>query len=172
MELTFRKIDLPSERAALIDWLSSQRWPYHGNTNLSPERVEEMIREGIFSGPNHQSFWIFGERPSPIGFIRLFDLDDIADGTPMFDIRLAPEFRGKGVGHKAVSWLVRYMFENWPELHRIEGSTRHDNWAMRRVFEKCGFVQEGHLRQAWRTKEGRYFDAILCGILRSDWDPS
>lgn len=99
-----------------------------------------MIVEGMFDGTNHQTFWIFGNQETRAGYIRLFDLDDIGDGSPLFDIRLKPEHRDQGIGYQAVSWLVNYMFEQWPTLHRIEGTTRQDNIGMRRVFEKCNFA--------------------------------
>lgn len=168
MELKFNKVNLPPESQILIDWLSSSPWPFHGNPNLSPEKVQSMISDGVFDGENHQTFWVlFGE--SRVGCIRLFDLEDIGDGAPLFDIRLKPESRGHGIGVKAVQWLVQYMFEQWPALHRIEGTTRQDNIGMRKVFEKCHFAKEGHLRNSWKTQDGDFRDAILYGILREDW---
>jgi RimJ/RimL family protein N-acetyltransferase len=169
MKLIFRKLDLSKEKQLLVEWLSTSTWPFHGNSNLSPEKVEKMIVDGVFDGTNHQTFWIVAEKGMPVGYVRLFDLDDIGDGTPLFDVRLKPESRGRGIGYEAVRWLLDYMFEKWPELHRIEGTTRQDNIAMRRVFQKCNFVKEGHLRKAWKTTPGLYYDAILYGILRDDW---
>lgn len=62
------------------------------------------------------------------------------------------------------------MFEQWPTLHRIEATTRQDNLAMRGVFQKCGFTQEGHLRKSWKADNNKYYATILCGILREDWE--
>jgi len=168
MRLIFKKLDLPAENQMLVDWLSSSAWPFHGNTNLPPERIQQMIQDGFFDGSNHQTFWVLNGQ-ARIGYIRLFDLDDIGDGIPLFDVRIKPENRGQGIGRHAVSWLVNYMFQQWPELHRIEGTTRHDNLAMQRVFQKCNFVKEGHLRRAWKSNDGQFHDTIVFGILREDW---
>jgi len=42
---------------------------------------------------------------------------------------------------------------------------------MRRVFEKCGFVQEACHRQAWAIQGGGFADAIGYAILRAEWSP-
>ena len=37
------------------------------------------------------------------------------------------------------------------------------------VYEKCGFVHEGKLRQS-TYRNGRYIDNILMSMLRREWD--
>jgi RimJ/RimL family protein N-acetyltransferase len=96
----------------------------------------------------------------------LFDLDD---DSPLFDIRLDPAFRGMGLGFQAVNWLTDYLFRTWPNLLRIEGTTREDNLAMRKVFRKCYYAKEGHYRKAWATSSGDLLDTVQYGILREDW---
>ena len=44
-----------------------------------------------------------------------------------------------------------------------------DNYAMRCVFHKCGFVKEAHHRKAWVGQDGRPYDAIGYGITKEDW---
>jgi RimJ/RimL family protein N-acetyltransferase len=55
--------------------------------------------------------------------------------------------------------------ENW-----LRGRlyTRHDNVAMRRVFEKCGFLKEAHHRRAWRVAGAEPVDAVGYAILRDE----
>ena len=162
--LHFQMIRVPDDAEALADWLFSEVWPYHSPSSLSREQTVQRILEGAFSGSNQRTFWITyqGERA---GLVKLFDLDDIGDGYPLFDLRIRQAFRGQGIGEQALKWLTRYLFESWPELERIEGTTRHDNLAMRRVFRKCGYLKEGHYRQAWKG-----FDAIHYSCLRQDWE--
>ena len=53
---------------------------------------------------------------------------------------------------------------------RLEGHTRQDNLAMRKTFERAGFVKEAHLRNAWFSpKENSYYDAVTYGITREDF---
>lgn len=128
-----------------------------------------MIAEGTFDGSNHKSFWILNEFQKEIGFIRLFDLDDVDDGYPLFDLRIRAEYRGRGVGKDAVHWLTKYLFEKHPQLDRIVGTTRADNLSMRKIFRKSGYVKEGHFRKDWSSSNGESFDTVKYGILREDW---
>jgi hypothetical protein len=56
--------------------------------------VLDWMRSGIFTGPNHQTFWIRADASDPIGLIRLYDLDDVDDGYPLFDLRIRLAYRG------------------------------------------------------------------------------
>ena len=44
-----------------------------------------------------------------------------------------------------------------------------DNYAMRCVFHKCGFVKESHHRKAWIGKDKIPYDSIGYGITKEDW---
>jgi len=163
-------IQLPAEAEALADWLLSEPWPFHVQSQVNRQDVLARIAKGHFSGDAHQSFWLASPQELYAGFLRLFDLDDIADGGyPMFDLRLRSACRGQGLGEQALKWLTRYVFETWPELDRIAGSTRADNLPMRRVFRKCGYVKEGHYRQDWPAADGQLLDTVHYAILRADW---
>lgn len=89
--------------------------------------------------------------------------------TPMFDLRISAEHRGKGLGVEAVRWLTDRLFGEFPHVERIEGTTRQDNVAMRRVFRRCGYVKESHYRKAWPDARGRKHDSVGYAIIRHDW---
>lgn len=165
----FSPVSIPKDVDLLVDFLTNEEWPYHVNSRLSESKVKEMIKEGYFDGSNQESFWILNEEPRKIGFVRLFDLEDIDDGYPLFDLRLLSGFRGRGIGQEAVRWLTKYLFEKHPKLDRIIGTTRVDNLAMRKTFRRCGYLKEGHYRKDWMTITGEKFDTVKYGILRDDW---
>jgi len=169
MKTCFELISLPRDKDRLVEFLTSEEWPFHVNNRLSKDKVYEMIGEGVFSGTNHECFWILNEEKSEIGFIRLFDLDDIEDGYPLFDLRIRAGCRGLGLGKFAVQWLTKYLFEKHPQLERIVGTTRVDNSAMRKTFKSCGYVKEGHYRKDWPASNGDRFDTVKYGVLREDW---
>jgi len=54
-------------------------------------------------------------------------------------------------------------------MRRIEGTTRQDNRAMRRLFLRCGYAKEAHYRDAWPAQDGTIHDAVGYAILRRDW---
>ncbi len=164
MQVSFEPLSLASQTEALVSFLTSESWPFHSHSKLSRDQVLSFIAKGFYDGSNHQTFWIVNVEGERIGLIRLFDLDDIGDGYPLFDLRLRASVRGQGIGRRAVQWLTEYLFETWPVLDRIEATTRQDNLAMRKALLRSHYAKEGHYRKAW---EGH--DTIQYAILREDW---
>ncbi len=163
MEPVFREIDATLESGELSAFLCAHEWPFHGRRRLTPALVGEMS----FAPPSTRSFWIDVEGRHA-GLLRVQDLEDIGPGSPILDLRIAPEFRGRGIGRRAVAFAVATVFREYPDAHRIEATTRAENLAMRRVLELCGFRQEGLLRETWRDETGVRWDTALYGLLRSD----
>ena len=60
-----------------------------------------------------------------------------------------------------------FAFNNWG-LVKIAAHVFAFNVASARVLEKCGFEQEGYLRQHV-LKGGIYVDRKAYGLLRQDW---
>jgi RimJ/RimL family protein N-acetyltransferase len=75
--------------------------------------------------------------------------------------------RGRGYGTEAVQLLLRFGFEDL-NLNRIYLHVFSDNVAALRTYEKCGFSQEGMLRQAAHI-DGKYVDVTVMGVLRHDF---
>jgi RimJ/RimL family protein N-acetyltransferase len=156
----------PCDADALHAFLSSSDWPHHLESRVDEGWVRERLTAGYFVGDTARSFWIRGDdAEQPLGFSRVFEL---GDPTPLFDLRLHPEARGRGLGTLALAGLTQWAFAELPELERFGGYTRHDNTAMRRVFEKCGFTQEAYHRRAWRVAGGQALDAVGYAILREE----
>ncbi len=169
MDATFEPLTLPVDRHRLSSFLLSDEWPFHVFSNLSVEKVEEMIDQGSFDGSNNECFWILNEAQEEIGLVRLMDLDDVDDGSPLFDLRIRCAYRGKGIGKFTVAWLTKYLFSKYENLERIVGTTRSDNFAMRRIFRANGYAKEGHYRKDWPARDGKMYDTVKYGILRDDW---
>ncbi|MGE0712712.1 MAG: GNAT family N-acetyltransferase [Planctomycetota bacterium] len=150
----------------LVALLSSETWPFHGDPQPTAARVRERVAEGAWTrGPDTAPHWIElgGER---VGLVTLRELED---PTPVFDLRLRAACRGRGIGGRALEWLARETFEVHGK-HRLEGHTRRDNRAMRRVFERSpGWVLEGCYRQAWPDPAGAWHDALAYALLARDW---
>jgi RimJ/RimL family protein N-acetyltransferase len=167
---TFRPVRFPEETDALADFLASEPWPFHGNPIVARESILQNAADGLYTDGTREVHWIelAGE---PIGIIQLLDLDDVEDGDgfPLFDLRLAAVYQGRGLGTIAVQWLVAHLFARYPRLNRIEGTTRADNLAMRRTFARCHFALEGRHREAWPAPDGTMHDAVHYALLRRDW---
>jgi RimJ/RimL family protein N-acetyltransferase len=160
----FREINAASESADVCVFLAAHPWPFHGAASLSLAAAES-----VSLGPTDEvrAFWIM-QNSSKIGLVRLLDLDDVADGSAQFDLRIASEYRGRGIGRFAVSWLTERLFCDYPQLHRIEAATRFDNVAMRRALGSNSYRLEGRLREDWLSADGVRYDTAIYGRLRGD----
>ncbi|MGN9841510.1 GNAT family N-acetyltransferase [Nonomuraea sp. H19] len=163
MHIEFSRIS-PGDAESLADFLAGEEWPYHAGTQ-DRETVRRRAAEGLYDDAETRTFWVLadGERAG------LVKLQDLADDTPMFDLRVRHSWRGRGIGTQAVAWLTGYLFGELPAITRIEGTTRQDNHAMRAVFRKNGYAKESHYRESWPTPDGTCYDAVGYAILRRDW---
>ncbi len=166
MALTFHPV-LVDHAAAAIEFLVSNEWPFHGSPRLTPDTAESVA----IAGDDVAVFWVRDEGRT-VGLVRAFDLDDVVDGSPLIDLRIAGSDRGRGVGTAALMWLTDHLFDTYPELHRIEATTRGDNRAMQHVFGRCGYRAEGRMVEAWRQADGTRFDALTYAILRRERNAS
>ena len=155
------------EQEQLIHFMTTNSWPYHGHEHPVRALIEKTIEEGGYKSDQVTTFWIENDEGQQVGLVQIFDLQD---DIPLFDLRIADPYRGKGYGHKALKMIADFVFSLPEKKIRLEGNTRHDNFAMRKAFERTGFVKEAHLRQAWFSpKENRYYDAVTYGMTREDW---
>ncbi len=89
------------------------------------------------------------------------------DGTAEIHIKLSSEGRGKGYGSDAIRAMVEYAFAE-QRLNCIFATVLSYNEASKRLFQKCGFSQEGLLRQRV-YKNNNYVDVLNFSILHSEW---
>ncbi len=85
-----------------------------------------------------------------------------------FGIALLPQHRGHGYGTEAQRLLIGHLFDLDRELNRIQSDTAIDNLAERRSLDKIGMIEEGRIREA-EFRDGQYYDHVVYGILRSEW---
>ncbi len=154
----------PADAGPLTDFLAGGDWPFHAG-GLTRDGIAAGVASGEYDGDTARTFWIT-RKSDRVGLIRLWDL---ADPTPMFDLRVRAADRNRGIGAQATAWLTQYIFSKFPQATRIEATTRQDNVAMRRALLRAGYVKESHYRDAWPGDGDTVHDAIGYAILRRDW---
>ena len=82
-------------------------------------------------------------------------------------IALLDEHRGRGYGTDAIRALTQHLFDRLG-AERVQASTDVENAAMRRVFAKLGFVEEGVMR-GFMPAAGRRADYVLYGVTKAEW---
>jgi RimJ/RimL family protein N-acetyltransferase len=166
MEITFTRLDdREGDRSELVDFLTSHEFPFHATSRPTRAVVEGWIDDGRFGDADHAAYWI----DTDLGRIGLVVLQDLSDDAPLFDLRLATEHRGKGLGLDVLQALTTRVFTTMPAVNRFEGHTREDNTAMRKTFVQAGFVKEAHYREGWPLEDGTLLASVAYGILRRDW---
>lgn len=126
-------------------------------------KVDQMADSGEFLGEDTDTFWIKDEKLGVLGCVRI---EDLSDDTPMFDLRMATEFRGRGLGVASLCAVTDHVFATL-NVDRFEGCTRSDNIAMRSTFIRAGWSKEAHYRRAWVVQGEAPKDAVA--ILREEW---
>lgn len=154
------------EQEQLIHFMTTNTWPYDGHSHPGRSIIEKAIEEGGYESDEVKTFWVESEGRK-VGIVKIYDLQE---QIPLFDLRIADEWRGYGYGSQALKLVTSYVFGLEEYKIRLEGHTRQDHFAMRKTFERAGFVKEAHLRNAWfAPKENAYYDAVTYGITREDY---
>jgi RimJ/RimL family protein N-acetyltransferase len=76
-------------------------------------------------------------------------------------------FWSRGYGTDAILTLLRFGFDEM-NLNRIDLSVDAENARAIACYRKCGFVEEGRLREH-RYRRGVYGDQLWMGILRDEF---
>lgn len=176
MDITFIRWT-PDDTDALAGFLAGNTFPFHMTARWDEPAARERIADGAYDGEDTRTYWIDATGESDpteadagggrhrLGIVMLEELGDL---NPVFDLRLAESYRGRGLGVPVLRALTAFAFEQFPEIRRFEGQTRDDNIAMRRTFQRCGFVKEAHYREGWPLADGTFRASVAYAILRAD----
>lgn len=147
--------------------MTDNTFPFHGMLRPTAQSVEAAILSGSFRDDDNDSFWIDHVDHGRIGFFRL---EDLSEDSPVFDLRLAEAFRGRGFGVEILLAAADHVFTSLPTVRRFEGQTREDNIAMRKTFLRAGWVKEAHYRDGWPVEGGPPVASVAYAVLRRDWE--
>ena len=157
VEPSFRIYDPGLDEAALVDLLTTEPWPHRPRPALSEGDVRADLDQGHYAGEAVLTVLIELEG-AVVGLVRAEDAG-LDRRDPQLDFRLRERARGRGIGLAALHHITGAVFSRYPETLRIEGQTRRDNVAMRKVFVRGGYVQGGgvpaRLADARRPSAGR-----------------
>lgn len=168
MSISLRRLDpTGADRDDLVAFMTGNEFPFHVVPRPTRSQVESWIGEGAYRDEDNDSYWVEHDELGRIGFLRL---EDLSDDAPLFDLRLAQDFRGRGLSVPTVKTATDHVFRTMPAVNRFEGQTREDNIAMRRTFLRCGFLKEAHYREGWPVEGGEPVASVAYGILRRDWE--
>lgn len=168
MTITLSRLDPTGpDREAFIAMLVGNHWPFHVRERVTAEQVSAAIDAGAYRNDDNDTFWIEHDQLGRIGVLRL---EDLTDQAPLFDLRLDASARGRGLGVEILRLATDHVFFTMPQVRRFEGQTREDNIAMRKTFQRAGWVKEAHYREGWPVDGGEPVASVAYAILRGDWE--
>jgi RimJ/RimL family protein N-acetyltransferase len=167
--ITFTEFRPAADVEPLVAFLVANTFPFHGRPRTTEEQAREAVLAGRFWSDDSLGLWIDADGKR-IGIAVIDDLADVAaGGNPVFDLRLAEAFRGRGLGVPVLQGLTDLVFARWPNVSRFEGHTREDNLAMRATFRGAGWVKEAFYRDGWPVDGGPPKASVAYAKLRRDW---
>lgn len=133
---------------------------------ISKYQQEKWYETNILDSKNLR-FIIETEADGIIGLATLTEID-WKNRMASHGIKLAnKKNRSKGIGTDTVMAIMKYAFDEL-QLNRLNGSWFEENIPSRNMYMRCGWVEEGRLRQ-YIYKNGKYRDLMTVGILRKDY---
>jgi len=164
----YRRDDLPWIR----QWVNDPTIVGHlSDIFLYPHALEstEAFLESMLEGhPDSRGFVIAD--PATEAYIGQVNLDSIDWKNRVGRIGIvigSTEHMGRGYGTEAMKLLVDFAFREM-NLNRLELEVYDFNERAIRSYLKCGFKEEGRLRERI-YKNGRYWDVLQMGLLKTDW---
>jgi len=132
-------------------------------------RTEEEFLERVYKSEHEVAFGIAVRATDALIGVTGLSQMNFKNRHVVFGIFIGEKSEwGKGYGTEATALITGYAFETL-NMNRIWLHVYENNERGIRAYERVGFKREGVLRQH-RYHEGRYWDTIVMGILREEWE--
>ncbi|XP_068634899.1 LOW QUALITY PROTEIN: uncharacterized protein [Aristolochia californica] len=135
------------------------------DTFVSREAALSYFKNRVLSHPWRRAICL---QDRPIGAISVSpESADNSQFRASIGYVLAPGYWGRGIATRAVKMVVSTIFDEFPQLERLEAVADVENPASQRVLEKAGFVREAVLRKYFILK-GTPRDVVMYSLLAAD----
>lgn len=150
----------------MLEWMHDDtvncnfRYPF---SEMTLDKAEAFIRESF--NEKNQHFAIVDDNDEYLGTISLKNIS-LQDSNAEYAIVTRKKAQGTGAAMQATQELIQYAFEEL-KLHKLYLNVLEENGRARKFYEKCGFVQEGIIKDAVRIKNN-YKNLVLYGMIAED----
>ncbi|MFD1178033.1 GNAT family N-acetyltransferase [Paenibacillus puldeungensis] len=164
----YRMEDLPYIR----QWVNDEEIIY-GLSNIFafPQTLHdsEAFLKMMVEGRTETKGFVIAEKDSLeyIGQIDLHKINWLSRSAVLGIVIGRKELLGQGYGREAIELLKRFVFETL-NLNRLELEVYDYNERAYRCYVKCGFKEEGRMRQSL-FKHGKYRDVIIMSVLAEEY---
>jgi RimJ/RimL family protein N-acetyltransferase len=135
----------------------------------SPKNIAEASEEDwkdAFQNETRKIYSIYDEKEGHIGECQML-IEPPLHEAQIFIIIGRKDLWFKGFGFAALLQLLDIAFYTY-KLHRVWADIPEYNAHAMHMFERMGFMLEGHLRST-HPKEGQWYDSIVMGLLENEY---
>ena len=154
-----------------LDWINAQESDIYSEHAIFPHTLENLKRYAQDRSNDPNTIWLAIVKiddDTHIGNIEMSDINWVNRHINFTGILIGKRHHGKGYATEALNLLCGHVFDKL-NLHRIYMVGIHEeNNASLRMCEKCGFREEGRLRQSILKNE-TYKDVVVMGLLSSEF---
>jgi RimJ/RimL family protein N-acetyltransferase len=136
----------------------------------SVEEAERAIQRLIGSWDAGEAFFLGAFQKETREFVAQIYIGLANRQLPEYELGyiVDVDHEGKGYVTEAAVAAVHFIFEQL-SAHRVRLECDDTNLRSRKVAERCGFVQEGHIRENKRNIDGKISGTLLYGLLSSEF---
>ena len=149
-----------------VDWMNDSK-VYSSMHFETPVMIDNTIRwfENNIGSQNRVDL-TFVENGEIVAFGGLTGINRETNKAELY-VFVNPKAQKSGIGTRATKALCGYGFEELG-LQKIFLETNEDNYAARRVYEKCGFKLEGKHRNEYISADGQVMCRMYYGLLKGE----
>lgn len=114
---------------------------------ISPER-QDRIRAAATAATDRLFVNVAVDDGRVVGFAGL----ELNDGLGHLFMAVVDGYRGQGLGRRLLDGAVGWAQDR---AYKVDLEVWPHNTAARRLYERAGFVTEGHRRRQWRRRNGQ-----------------
>lgn len=151
-----------------IKWRKDDEiWDMLGGTKyfVSEAFEKQWIENTIFNSKDVKLAVCLVENDKHIGNVYMTNINEINRSCVSHVLIGEKEYWGHGYAREALLLAIDYMF-NERNIHRIQANVLVSNVASLKMHEKCGYKQEGTLREAV-YKNGKYQDQYVLALVKN-----
>ena len=152
------------------DWINREEsmGNYAGFSSQSYKEIEQKYHAAYFWN-DVRKYFIIEVDGIPIGEVVIHNaLNYSTAGLELAICIDEHKYRDDGNGKKIITMLVDYIFNNNPDINRIQAVIDTENEPSANLFKSCQFTCEGTLRGI-SFHHGEFRDSHIYSILRNEW---
>jgi RimJ/RimL family protein N-acetyltransferase len=167
----FRKEDV----APIQAWVGNEEITRYLGFVMFPQSLEETTsfveRQLVRRGTPDEGVFVIALRDDPsLEYVGAVGLHGISWRDRHCELGIVigrEDLLGKGLGTEAIRLALGFAFD-FLNMHKVNLTVFEYNERGRRCYTKCGFKEEGRIREQ-RFYNGHYWDVIIMGITREEF---